>query len=58
MATARVTWLGQAPAPAPDKWTRSEKILLLGVFINALFLFYEIRRGNRNAFIPVVRPGG
>jgi len=49
-----VTWLGQevpppsiedAPASAsraPERWTRAEKIMLVGAVINGIFLFFAL----------------
>lgn len=66
MDTARVTWLG-APqqsvvVAAPDesllgKWTRSEKILLLGVLVNVSYLIYEIIRRQRDVGGNMAGPG-
>jgi hypothetical protein len=61
-----VTWLGQngdgAPLPIltevpakDDHWSRSEKILLLGVLVNATYLIYAILR-RRDVRSDVVGP--
>lgn len=62
VALRRVTWLGQAYGDGPlpsvvdaqqrsDGWTRTEKILLLGVIVNATYLIYSVlrRRDVRSA---------
>lgn len=66
MAAARVTWLGQARSSVlvstPDesllgKWTRSEKILLLGVLVNVSYLVYEIIRRRQDVGGDLAGPG-
>lgn len=57
MVAPRIVWLGQdgedvlplvvAPTTSKDGWTRSEKILLLGVLINATFLALALSRSPR-----------
>ncbi len=60
MASSRVTWLGQGAGteddilpsvvetqPRSDGWTRSEKILFVGVLVNASFLLFQIIRSKR-----------
>jgi hypothetical protein len=62
MAAPGVTWLGQARTvvAVPDEslagsWTRSEKILALGVLVNVTYLIYEILRRQRN--VDLAGPG-
>jgi hypothetical protein len=61
-----VTWLGQARSSVlvstPDEslrgaWTRSEKILLLGVLVNVGYLVYEILRRQSNVGSDLAGPG-